>query len=151
MFNSGVSLNKNKINGNDCKKIFDRTQLSNIPIILTLSTFYCSCNGKEDDIYRPCFDCEGFTARQVYGDDFDDATEFHLVDRQTAERFQATRQSRRLLCRQGANGEPICKLRVNRAMQLRNESYRRVLEFVHAEQYLSQEDIDILFRYLNRV
>ena len=122
-----------------------------MPIILTLSIFYCSCNGKEDDIYRPCFDCEGFTARQVYGDNFDDAIEYNYVDRQTNERFQATRRSGRLLCRQGANGEPVCRLRVNRAMQLRNRSYRRALEFVHAEQYLSQEDIDILFVYLNRV
>ena len=131
--------------------LHDRTQLSNIPIILTLSTFYCSCNGKEDDIYRPCFGCEGFTARKVYGDDFDDAIEYNFVDRQTAERFQATRQSRRLLCRQGRNGEPICRLRVSRLMQLRNRSFRRALEYVHAEQYLSPEDIDIFFRYLNRV
>ena len=117
--------------------------------IFLLYIFHCSCNGPEDDRYRPCFQCEGFSARQVYGDQFSDAFEFNFIDRQSGERFQATRQSARVLCRQGPNGQcQFPRLRVNRAMQLRSRTYARALEFIHAEQYLSQEDVDLIFRFL---
>ena len=120
-----------------------------ITSIFILHICFCSCNGPEDDIFKPCFQCEGFSARQVYGDEYSDAIEYDFFDRQSGERFQATRQSARVLCRRGANGQCISpRLRVNRGMQMRSRTYARALEFIHAEQYLSQEDVDLIFRFL---
>ena len=60
--------------------------------------------------------------------------------------FQTTRQSKRIVCR---NGRANCKLRVDRAMQLRQRSYNDTLQFVQSEQYLTPEDTDII-RFIRR-
>ena len=100
-----------------------------------------SCIGPEDDPFRPCFGCEGFKARYIYGSDYQNDIERSYNSRQTGETFEATRQSKRILCR---NGRSFCRLRIDRGMQLRKKTYARAQEFVQSEQYLSQEDIDIL-------
>ena len=109
--------------------------------------FHFSCNGPGDDEYRPCFECEGFEARKAYGDQFFDPIEHSHTSRQDGNSFQVTRQSRRVICGIGMTGEQICRLRVSRAMQLRGRSYTRAQDFVQSEQYLTQEDIDLIFRY----
>ena len=106
-----------------------------------------SCNGQDDDKFRPCFDCEGFEARNVYGGSFSDPIEYKYTSRQSEESFKATLRSERVVCRIGLSGQVVdCRLRVDRIMQLRGRSFERALEFVQSEQYLSQEDIDLLFR-----
>ena len=72
-----------------------------------------------------------------------------MIDRQSGERFQVTRQSRRLICRRNPFGGRTCKLRVDRAMQLRVATYARAQQFVQSEQYLSNDDVDFL-RYFFR-
>ena len=72
-----------------------------------------------------------------------------MIDRQSGERFQVTRQSRRLICRRNPFGGRTCKLRVDRAMQLRAATYARAQQFVQSEQYLSNDDVDFL-RYFFR-
>ena len=112
--------------------------------------FHFSCNGPEDDVYRPCFECEGFSARKVYGEYAKNFIQYNYTSRQSGENFQATQQSSRVICNLGVGGQRVdCKLRVSRGMQLRSQSYERTQEFVQSEQYLSQEDIDLIFRYLS--
>ena len=106
-----------------------------------------SCTGHEDDPFRPCFGCEGFVARQIYGIDYYNDIERSFISRQTGENFQTTKQSRRVICR---NGRQNCQLRVSRGIQLRKRTYARVLEFIQSEQYLTQEDTDILRYYIRR-
>ena len=96
-----------------------------------------SCTGEFDDRFRPCFSCESFQAKQIYGSDYFNDIERSFTSRQTGENFQATRQSRRLICR---GGRANCRLRVSRGVQLRQRSYARALEFVQSEQYLSHPD-----------
>ena len=106
-----------------------------------------SCTDVDDDPFRPCFACEGFEARQVYGRDYYEPIENDFISRQSGERFQTTRQSRRLVCR---GGRSICRLRVDRAMQFRQRSYSESLQFIQSEQYLTSEDTDIL-RFFKRI
>ena len=108
--------------------------------------FYLRCIDPEDDPYRPCFACEGFTARKVYGRDYNNFSRIRFISRQSDEMFQTTRQSRRIVCR---NGRSNCKLRIDRAMQLRQRSYSDTLQFVQSEQYLTPEDTDII-RFIRR-
>ena len=116
-------------------------------IIIFHNILYFSCTGPEDDPFRPCFGCEGFRARQIYGSDYYNDIERSFISRQTGERFQTTRQSRRTVCR---NGRANCKLRIDRGMQLRQRSYARAQEFVQSEQYLTQEDTDILRFFIRK-
>ena len=117
---------------------------------MTTLLFNFSCNGPEDDEYRPCFECDGFSARKVYGEYANNFIQYNYTSRQSGENFQATQQSSRVMCRLGISGILVdCKLRVSRGMQLRSRSYERAQEFVQSEQYLSQEDIDLIFRYLS--
>ena len=119
---------------------------------MTKLFFHFSCNGPEDDEYRPCFECEGFSARKVYGDHANNFIEYNYTSRQSGENFQATQKSSRVMCKLGLSGQHFdCKLRVSRGMQLRGRSYERAQEFVQREQYLSQEDIDLIFRYLRSI
>ena len=71
----------------------------------------------------------------------------NVEERQTNEFFQATSQKRRLICR-NTNGIRLarsqCRIRVDRMMQLRIETYGRVQQFVQSENYLSPEDINII-------
>ena len=52
------------------------------------------------------------------------------------------------MCR---NGRANCNLRVDRGVQLRVKSYARTQEFIQSEQYLTQEDLDILRFYLQHI
>ena len=108
-----------------------------------------SCIGPEDDPFRPCFGCEGFKARYIYGNDYHNDIERSFISRQTGEHFQATRQSKRIVCR---NGRRNCRLRVDPGVQLRKrikQIQRKFKRFKRkSEQYLSQEDIDILRFYI---
>jgi len=106
-----------------------------------------NCTGQEDDPFRPCFGCEGFVARQIFGSDYYNDRERSFISRQTGENFQTTKQSRRLICR---NGRQNCRLRVSRGMQLRKRTYARAQEFVQSEQYLTEEDTNILRYYIRR-
>ena len=101
---------------------------------------FFSCTGPDDDPFRPCFACEGFAARKVYGSDYDYGVENNFISRQTGESFQSTRRSRRVV--RGRNGR--ARLRVDRAMQMRARTYARTQSFVQSEQYLSDEDVDII-------
>ena len=66
------------------------------------------------------------------------------IDRQSGEMFQATRQSRRVICGTGPNGGRRCRLRIDRAMQFRRITYGRAIQFIQSEQYLSNDDVDII-------
>ena len=110
-----------------------------------LQFLYYRCTGPNDDPYRSCFGCENAAIR-IDSDLYDSYYETfnNFIDRQSGERFQVTRQSRRLVCRGRATGGRICSLRIDRAMQLRQTSYARVQQFVQSEQYLSDDDVNIL-------
>ena len=66
------------------------------------------------------------------------------IDRQTGEMFQATQQSRRVICSRGQNGAQRCRLRIDKAMQFRRVSYGRAVQFIQSEQYLKRDDVDII-------
>ena len=66
------------------------------------------------------------------------------IDRQTGEMFQATSQSRRVICGMGPNGGQRCRLRIDRAMQFRRVTYGRAIQFIQSEQYLGNDDVDII-------
>ena len=105
--------------------------------------FSYSCEGVNDDPFKPCFQCEDVTSRSelpYYA--------YSYIDRQSGEKFQVTRPSRRVVCRRGPAGRRRCRLRVSRAMQLRQTQYGPSLQFVQAEQYLSTDDLDILRYYV---
>ena len=111
---------------------------------------YCRCIDPRDDPFRTCFGCEDAAAVRARSHDpsyYDYA--YNFIDRQSGERFQVTRQRRRLICRRNADGGGrSCKLRISRGMQLRKATYGRVQQFVQSEQYLSRDDIDIIRKYL---
>ena len=109
--------------------------------------FYFSCNGPADDPFRPCFACEGFSAKSVYGAYYNNYIDIDITSRQTGESYQATRQSKRVVCRRVNGIVTGCRLRVDRGVQLRSRSYPRAQTFIQSEQYLSQEDIDIIRFY----
>ena len=71
---------------------------------------------------------------------------YNYIDRQTAEMFQATQQSRRVICGAGPNSTQRCRLRIDRAMQFRRVSYGRAVQFIQSEQYLGNDDVDIIRR-----
>ena len=110
---------------------------------------YYRCVDPTDDPFRTCFGCDdaAFSIRSRSANYYDYA--YNFIDRQTGEQFQVTRQNRRLICQPGEAGGPRrCKLRVTRGMQLRKTTYGRVQQFVQSEQYLSNDDVDIIRRYL---
>jgi len=129
----------------ECKELMDQDRIIDEDRCLTPD-----CSGPEDDPYRPCFACEGAQARKVYGADYYNYIEYDIYGRQANENFQATRQSKRVLCRAPApnSNERICRLRVSRGMQLRSRSFARSQDFVQREQYLTEDDIDIIRYYL---
>ena len=102
-----------------------------------------------DDPFRTCFGCEDAAVRaRSHGPSYYDYA-YNFIDRQSGERFQVTRQRRRLICtRNAGGGGRSCKLRISRGMQLRTATYGRVQQFVQSEQYLSRDDIDIIRKYL---
>ena len=82
------------------------------------------CVLPSDDPFRSCFGCEEepvvnkIRAKKY---DYRKYYEFHnFIDRQTGEVFQATAQNRRVVCVRGEQGGMRCRLRIDRAMQLRD-------------------------------
>ena len=102
--------------------------------------FCYSCTGPNDDPFRSCFGCDN----TVLEDNVDYYQSLYNIDRQSGEMFQATSQSRRVICGTGPMGGQRCRLRIDRAMQFRRVSYGRALQFIQSEQYLGNEDLDII-------
>ena len=93
-----------------------------------------------DDPFKSCFGCEDTLRRKE-----DDEPIFQFpFERQAGEVFQATSQSRRVVCGRGPDGNIRCRLRIDRAMQLRMVSYGRALQFIQSEQYLGEDDVSIV-------
>ena len=110
---------------------------------------YHRCLDPRDDPFRTCFSCEDAAVRARSHDPSYYDYAYNFIDRQSGERFQVTRQRRRLICRgnEGGGGRS-CKLRISRGMQLRRATYGRSQQFIQSEQYLSGDDIDIIRKYL---
>ena len=115
------------------------------------------CTDPKDDLFTPCFGCDA-SPKDIFQTNFDHHGNFHStgyidngfsIERQTGESFDATRQSRRLICRPGIQNTRgrNCRLRVDRMMQIRSRSYMRAYQFVQSEEYLSEEDVNIIRRY----
>ena len=114
------------------------------------------CTDPVDDIFTPCFGCGNFQ-KDIFQTNFDHLANFFpngysdhgfSIERQVGESFSATRQSRRLICRRGRQGtQRRCRLRIDRLMQIRSRTYKRANEFVQNEEYLSEEDLNIIRRY----
>ena len=99
------------------------------------------CTSVDDDPFTSCFGCnDQFAFTDKMKEEYDE----NLIDRQAGEVFQATSQSRRVICRRGPNGRLGCRLRIDRAMQLPGVSYGRALQFLHNEQYLGDQDVAII-------
>lgn len=88
-----------------------------------------------------CFGCED-NSRSGFNHQF-----VSYIDRQSGEVFQATSQNRRVICGTGPMGGQRCRLRIDRAMQFRRVNYGRALQFIQSEQYLGNEDIDVVRYY----
>ena len=99
-----------------------------------------SCELASDDPFRSCFGCDDdMTDIDETSQDYD-----NFIDRQAGEVFQATSQNRRVICGLGPLGGMRCRLRIDRAMQLRRVSYGRALQFIQSEQYLGDDDVDVI-------
>ena len=107
-----------------------------------MSLFY-SCTLPSDDPFRSCFGCEDNANRKNYQHQKINS----YIDRQTGEMFQATSQNRRVICIRGSEGGQRCRLRIDRAMQFRGISYGRALQFIHSEQYLGDDDVNLIRYY----
>ena len=93
-----------------------------------------------DDPFKACFGCEnGMSSRNIKNPGY-----HRHIDRQSGEVFQATSQNRRVICGKDPLGNMRCRLRIDRAMQLRRVSYGRALQFIQSEQYLGDEDVNII-------
>ena len=97
-----------------------------------------------DDPFRACFGCENDTIRK----NFNHPRFFRHINRQSGEVFQATSQNRRVICGKDPLGNMRCRLRIDRAMQLRRVSYGRALQFIQSEQYLGDDDVSIIRYYV---
>ena len=101
-----------------------------------------SCVMPQDDPFRSCFGCEDENQNRYY---VHQRQSYHgYIDRQTGEMFQATTQSRRVLCSPGPRGRQRCRLRIDKAMQFRRVTYGRAIQFIQSEQYLGNDDVDII-------
>ena len=106
-----------------------------------------------DDNYIPCFGCDT-SSSGILKTNFDHYGNFYpygfndeygnSIERQAREAFDTTRQSRRIICRRTPAGGRQCNLRVDRMMQVRQRTYGRAIEFVQNEEYLSEEDLNII-------
>ena len=98
-----------------------------------------------DEIFRACFGCEHSPAQSYYNSPrnsylFGYDSYGNYIDRQTGETYESTQQSRRVVCRGGGR----CNLRVDKAAQRRDLKYGKALNFANQEQYLSNEDLDLI-------
>ena len=67
------------------------------------------------------------------------------MERQSGESFRATRQSRRLICPRCSRANGVgCRIRDGRAIEIRRLTYSRIQRFIHAEEYLSGDDLEII-------
>ena len=106
-----------------------------------LFCFNFRCVDPADDPFMACLGCD-----EVKYDHYGYHTDTNHIDRQTGEVFQATSQSRRVICQTGEQGGQKCRLRIDRSMQMRNVKYGRALQFIQSEQYLGDEDVDLIRR-----
>ena len=102
-----------------------------------------------DDPFRPCFECNNADPRSSFYTQQEHhyvvrKHRYYYIKRQSREKFQATRQSRRIICRRGAREGRLCRIRISRAIQFRRKTYRRAQNFLHAEEYLSFDDLEII-------
>ena len=106
-----------------------------------------SCDGPNDDPFKACFGCQQESSNLNNFESLNNQTYHHAYwDRQTSELFTVTKQSRRLIC-QNRFDRKSCRIRVDRAMELRSKSYMRILGFIQSEEYLSEDDLDIIRYY----
>ena len=99
-----------------------------------------SCTSPSDDPFRACFGCDNEETKRN-----SNHPQFHnFIDRQSGEVFQATSQNRRVICGKDPLGNMRCRLRIDRAMQLRRVSYGRALQFIQSEQYLGDDDVSLI-------
>ena len=109
--------------------------------------FSYRCTDPNDDPYTACFGCDSDNANKVERNahryDYVQPS-FNYIDRQTGEMFQTTRQSRRVICARGQQGQTRrrCRLRIDKAMQFRRITYGRAIQFIQSEQYLENSDVD---------
>ena len=99
-----------------------------------------SCTMPDDDPFGACFGCEKDATRKK----LNHPKFYTYIDRQSGEVFQATSQNRRVICGKDPLGNMRCRLRIDRAMQLRRVSYGRALQFIQSEQYLGDDDVSII-------
>ena len=125
------------------KIIFSIKMITNKTKLVKYFPYY-SCIGPKDDPFTACFGCTPNTRSEETVFDADYNQEFGNIDRQVRERFRRTKRSRRVIC---SRLRTNCKIRIDKAIELRRRSYMRALEFVQSEEYLDQEDLDILKFY----
>ena len=107
--------------------------------------YFSSCNGPNDDPFKANFGCDDRKKKQNnYDRNFNTFT--NDIDRQTMEMYSATKQSRRLICPDRDDAKN-CRIRVDKAAELRGLSYMRAVTFLQSEEYLDVNDLDIL-KYL---
>ena len=98
-----------------------------------------------DDLFLACFGCDNsFQTRFPLQENFIERQTQETLNPGTHDTFQSTRQSRRVICRRTPAGARDCRLRVDRLIQLRQRSYGRSIQFVQNEEYLTQEDLDLV-------
>ena len=102
-----------------------------------------------DDPYQPCFQCNNAAENSRFHrwDEyryFGKSRNDYFLERQIGETFEATSQSRRIICPESARDGRICRIRVSRAIQFRGRSYLRTRRFVHGEEYLGSDDLEII-------
>ena len=106
-----------------------------------------SCDGPNDDPFKACFGCQQESSNLNNFESLNNQTYHHAYwDRQTSELFTVTKQSRRLICKNRLDRKS-CRIRVDRAMELRSKSYMRILGFIQSEEYLSEDDLNIIRYY----
>ena len=123
------------------------------PIVYNSVAIFPRCVLPSDDPFTSCFGCESEITIKIVKQKRYDYThhEFdNFIDRQSEEVFQATAQNLRVICVAGATGRRRCRLRIDRAMQLRGVSYGRALQFIQSEQYLGDDDVDVVYRRRKR-
>jgi len=112
------------------------------------------CVLPSDDPFKACFGCESeitVKVKRAKRNGYTYPDFYSYIDRQTGEAFQATSQSRRVVCGVGPGGRRRCRLRIDRAMQLRMVSYGKALQFIQSEQYLGDDDVPTVLAILKAV
>ena len=107
------------------------------------NNYYFRCDSPNDDPFRACFGCEEDLKQRSFFHNYTNHFKEDFINRQTGERFRATRPSRRLICSNTINRNS-CKIRVDRAMEIRDVTYMQALQVIQSEEYLIADDLDIL-------